>query len=71
MNKLIMEYLEKIIKIKNIRNFADFSEEKNSNLKMNTVVYAGNGGGKTNLSKFLKYLSDPDLDIEELRSRRG
>lgn len=59
-------HIKKIETIKNIRNFIDFS--CTDELSKKSIVYAPNGSGKTNLSRFLEYISDKDLDLFTLKS---
>jgi len=59
-------HIKKIEAIKNIRNFIDFSCA--DELSKKSIVYAPNGSGKTNLSRFLEYVSDKDLDLFTLKS---
>ncbi len=63
--------IRKINRIKNVGNFLNFSSESTPNFKRNTVIYANNGGGKTNLSKLLHRLSDPDANLDDMKSREA
>jgi hypothetical protein len=58
--------IKKIELIKNIRNFLDFSCAEDLDKK--NVIYAPNGVGKTNLSRFLEHLSDKNLNLQSLKS---
>lgn len=58
--------IKKIEAIKNVRNFLDFSAS--DDLDRKNVIYAPNGIGKTNLSRFLEYVSDKNLDLQSLKS---
>lgn len=58
--------IKKIEVIKNVRSFLDFSCTDDFDKK--NVVYAPNGVGKTNLSRFLEYISDKNLNLQSLKS---
>lgn len=61
--------LTQIVQIKNIRNFHNFScSEKFS---QRNVIYALNGSGKTNLSRFLNIFRQPDLKIDSFENLRS
>ncbi len=58
--------IKRVEVIKNIRSFLDFSTS--DELGKKNVIYAPNGIGKTNLSRFLEYISDNSLDLLTLKS---
>lgn len=58
--------IKKIEAIKNVRSFLDFSCV--DDLDKKNVIYAPNGIGKTNLSRFLEYISNKSLDLLSLKS---
>ena len=61
--------LTQIVQIKNIRNFHNFSCSEKFSQK--NVIYALNGSGKTNLSRFLNVFRQPDLKIESFENLRS
>ncbi|MDQ3075940.1 MAG: AAA family ATPase [bacterium] len=58
--------IKKIETIKNVRSFLDFT--CTGNLGKKNVIYASNGSGKTNLSRFINHVSDKNLDLQKLKS---
>lgn len=61
--------IEKIIELKNIRSFLDFSADEIKFGKKN-IIYAPNGNGKTNLSRVFRKLSDSE-QLDELLSQEA
>lgn len=62
--------LEKITKIKNLRNYQDFETDATfSNRKQ--VIYAPNGSGKTNMTRLFTYITDADKDLATLTSKEA
>ena len=60
--------IKKLSNIKSIRNFIDFQSE--IEFKKKNIIYAANGTGKTNLSRFLKILKDSE-SILQLKSQEA
>lgn len=58
--------IKKIENIKNVRSFLDFSSTDDFGKK--NIIYAPNGTGKTNLSRFIEHISDKKLDLQTLKS---
>ena len=61
--------LKRIVSIKNIRNFQNFSCSHNFTKK--NVIYALNGSGKTNLSRFLHVFEQSDLKTESFQNLKS
>ncbi len=58
--------IKKIESIKNVRSFLNFTSA--DDLGKKNVIYAPNGIGKTNLSRFIDHVSDKKLDLQSLKS---
>lgn len=61
--------IKKVVSLKNIRNFRDFSAPE-IEFERKNIVYAPNGTGKTNLSRFFDKLSKNE-PIDELLSQES
>lgn len=62
--------LEKIVRIKNVGVFQDYSAPGNVKLTNATLIFAGNGQGKTTISAILRTLSEENSDLRA-RKRVG
>jgi hypothetical protein len=58
--------IKKIETLKNVRSFLDFTCA--DELDKKNVIYAPNGTGKTNLSRFIDHVSNKNLDLQTLKS---
>lgn len=62
--------LEKIVEIKNVGVFEDYSAPGNARFSDATLIFAGNGKGKTTISAILRSLSEDNVDLRG-RERLG
>lgn len=64
-----MPQLKKIKKIKNYRNFVNF--ESDQDIYKHEIIYAPNGSGKTHLSRLFMALQNPDVDLNNFKSKEA
>lgn len=62
--------LEKIVQIKNVGVFEDYSAPGSAKFSDATLIFAGNSRGKTTISAILRSLSEHDVDLKG-RERLG